>query len=149
MKFFTSARVGRADFFFGLIAINALFLAGLLFLSGRIGLTVELGFRTQAALVGNEPIKVTALRIASDALLGWFVIRRIHDTGRPGWWALARPVLPLLLGGLGALLSLLGLIALFFVRGTIGPNAFGPDPRGWTSREQFDEQERRLRSGEL
>ena len=122
MKFFTSPRIGRGDFFFGILAINALFLAGLYVLAGRIGLTVELGFRTQIALVGHEPVAITALRIASDAMLAWFVIRRIRDTGYPGRWALALPALPLVLGGIGALLSLLGLIALFFVPGTIGPN---------------------------
>lgn len=149
MKFLISPRIGRGDFFFGILAINGLFLVGLYVLAGYVGLTVELGFRTQIALVGKEPIAITALRVGSDALLAWFVIRRIRDTGHPGRWALGLPALPLVLGEFGALLSLIGLLGLFFVPGTIGPNAFGPDPRGWTSRAHYEEQQRRLQSGEL
>jgi uncharacterized membrane protein YhaH (DUF805 family) len=46
-------------------------------------------------------------------------VRRLHDTDRSGWWLLI------------ALLPLIGLIVLivfFCIRGTPGPNRFGPDP---------------------
>ena len=110
---------------------------------------LELGFRTRLGLIGSEPATITLARAVSDALLLWFAIRRVRDTNHPGWWALALPALPLVLGFVGALVSLAGIIALFVMPGTVGPNRFGPDPRGWKSREQFDEQQSRLRSGEL
>jgi uncharacterized membrane protein YhaH (DUF805 family) len=81
--------------------------------------------------------------------VGW---RRLHDTGRSGWWiggfALAVPgavfvALASVEGGdptgssaVGALLGLLllawSIVLLVFVcsDGTPGPNAFGPDPKG-------------------
>ncbi len=47
-------------------------------------------------------------------------VRRLHDTGRSGWWYLI------------ALVPLLGsLIVLYFlvIEGDAGPNAYGPDPK--------------------
>ncbi|MEJ6392792.1 DUF805 domain-containing protein [Gymnodinialimonas sp. 2305UL16-5] len=75
-------------------------------------------------------------------------VRRLHDTGRTGWWLLA----PLGIAIVGALITwpiiasgqepsiLLGIIGLAYLgvsimllvwfcqRGTVGPNAWGPDP---------------------
>jgi len=47
-------------------------------------------------------------------------IRRLHDTGRSGWWALI------------ALVPLVGLVLLYFmaIEGDKGANAYGPDPKG-------------------
>jgi uncharacterized membrane protein YhaH (DUF805 family) len=48
-------------------------------------------------------------------------VRRLHDNGRSGWWILI------------GLVPLVGWILLFIwyvSRGEIGPNRFGPDPRG-------------------
>ena len=54
-------------------------------------------------------------------LVGWIVeIKRWHDLNRSGWWVLINFV-PLI----GALVSF---IVLGFVKGTDGPNRFGPDP---------------------
>lgn len=47
------------------------------------------------------------------------LVRRLHDTGRSGWWYWI------------ILLPMIGpLVLLFFLvsRGTAGPNAYGPDP---------------------
>lgn len=46
-------------------------------------------------------------------------IRRLHDRDKSGWW---------LLLGLIPLVGLIILIVWFVVRGTPGPNRFGPDP---------------------
>ncbi len=46
--------------------------------------------------------------------------RRLHDRGWSAWW---------LLGFLVPILNLV-LIVNFFMRGTVGPNKFGPDPLG-------------------
>jgi len=47
-------------------------------------------------------------------------IRRLHDTGRSGWWLLI------------ALIPLVGAIVLlvFFVQDSQGDNAYGPSPKG-------------------
>ena len=73
-------------------------------------------------------------------------IRRLHDRDKSGWWAVLFYVAPALLSGLGAALgSSLGLGASIFslasfaisiwafvelgcLRGTQGPNQYGPDP---------------------
>lgn len=47
--------------------------------------------------------------------------RRLHDTNRSAWW---------LLLGLIPVLGGLVLLVFYFLPGTNGPNAFGPDPKG-------------------
>ncbi len=149
MNFWISPRVGRGNLVFGTIAIALLFIGGLYLLTGGLSLLLNLGFKTQWRLIGVEPVAITALRVVADALLAWFVVRRVRDTDHQGWWGLGLIVFPLLLGSIGVWISLLGIVALLFVPGTIGPNRFGPDPRGWHSREQYEEQERRLKSGDI
>jgi len=46
--------------------------------------------------------------------------RRLHDTGRSGWW---------LLIGLVPIVGLIVLIVFYLIEGTKGPNAYGPDPK--------------------
>jgi uncharacterized membrane protein YhaH (DUF805 family) len=84
------------------------------------------------------------------------VVRRLHDTGRSGWWLLgfygyvfaavilflatfgmtARPQFDGLSGilvavlGLGGLAYLIWLFVLTLLDGTNGPNEYGPDPKG-------------------
>jgi len=48
-------------------------------------------------------------------------VRRMHDTGRSGWWVLI---------GLVPLVGVILLIVWYVNRGEDGPNRFGPDPRG-------------------
>lgn len=48
-------------------------------------------------------------------------VRRLHDTGRSGWWILI---------GLVPLVGIILLIIWYVNRGEDGPNRFGPDPRG-------------------
>lgn len=47
-------------------------------------------------------------------------IRRLHDTGKSGWW---------LLIGLVPLVGAIALIVFMATEGTRGPNEFGPDPK--------------------
>ncbi len=47
--------------------------------------------------------------------------RRLHDTNRSAWWLLIA-LIPLI----GAIV----LIVFFCLPGTVGPNKFGPDPKG-------------------
>ena len=51
-------------------------------------------------------------------------VRRLHDTGRSGWWMLI------------AVLPLIGVVVLFIfsvLDGTPGENEYGPNPKGVTS----------------
>ena len=50
-------------------------------------------------------------------------VRRLHDLDSVGWWLL------LVFTGIGILI----LIIWFCVRGTVGPNRFGPDPLAATA----------------
>src|SRR4051812_27757452 len=81
---------------------------------------------------------------------GIFVaIKRLHDRNKPGWWVAIFYVIPMILSGASAymtydageqtsvamLLSLIGLaislwafVELGCLRGTMGPNQYGPDP---------------------
>ncbi len=93
--------------------------------------------------------------VAAGLLLAAAVTRRLHDTGRPGWWGLP----PLVFGVIAATLfpwvmerftqsdeaalgpffllfannmlyivSLIGLVVLLCLKGTTGPNRYGHEP---------------------
>lgn len=88
------------------------------------------------------------LTAADNLIFLWLAARRFQDQDRPGWLALAPSgfLLAMFLARLPPLLALLGLVAFviaLFLPGTVGPNRYGPDPRGWRSREHYEE-ERRL-----
>jgi uncharacterized membrane protein YhaH (DUF805 family) len=69
-------------------------------------------------------------------------IKRLHDRDKTGWWLLLFYLAPILLdalarssGGLGIAfsipslaISIWAIVELGFLRGTIGGNAYGPDP---------------------
>jgi uncharacterized membrane protein YhaH (DUF805 family) len=70
---------------------------------------------------------------------GVFVgIKRLHDRDKSGWWLLVFYLLPTVLNGLAdtsAIFSLAafavtiwGIVELGCLRGTAGPNKYGPDP---------------------
>ena len=71
-------------------------------------------------------------------------IKRLHDREKSGWWIVLFWLGPSVLGGIqtttsnaavamvmgigSAVLGLWGLVELGFLRGTTGPNLYGPDP---------------------
>jgi uncharacterized membrane protein YhaH (DUF805 family) len=84
-------------------------------------------------------------------------VRRLHDTNRSGWWVLA-PLAPYVLtligagmaaggskaggllalvGGLGAVVLAITLLVFLFLDGTMGPNRYGPDPKGRADAQVF------------
>ena len=72
--------------------------------------------------------------IVSGVFVG---IKRLHDRDKSGWWLLLFYLVPGLLSGHGTILSLVGfalsiwgIVELGFLRGTAGPNKYGPDPLG-------------------
>lgn len=81
----------------------------------------------------------------------WLAVRRFHDQNRPGWLALipAGVAIAASLGlpvpGAVALVLFLGFLVALFLPGTIGPNRYGPDPRGWKSPEHYRDQHRQHR----
>lgn len=115
------------------------------FVTGLVGVKPE-------QILANVGVSVVffALQVANmwiNLVLG---VKRLHDRDRTGWWIVLPSVLILLSifawalgeapGRPGALPVVLGLTALIamgwlfielgFLRGTQGPNQFGPDPLG-------------------
>lgn len=148
MRALVTARMGRANFLFGILGLAIAWVAAQFALSGWLNLMLELGPKTRFEAFGTAPPLLLAAALALDIALFWFVARRLRDIGVPGWGALGLLLVPLF-GSVGLILLIGGLIALVALPGQIGPNRFGPDPRGWTSRAQYDAQGERLRSGKL
>ena len=75
------------------------------------------------------------------AISGVFVgIKRLHDRDKSGWWIALFYLAPSVLSGLsdhsfifalaGFAISVWALVELGCLRGTVGPNKYGPDPLG-------------------
>jgi uncharacterized membrane protein YhaH (DUF805 family) len=71
------------------------------------------------------PLALVAMVVALALIIPSLAVavRRLHDTGRSGWWVLL------------AFVPLVGLVLLVFycLPGAKGPNRFGPDPKGDTA----------------
>ena len=148
MKAVTWSRMGRGNFVFGALGLAIAWAVAQYLVTGAINPMLELGskFRPEALRGGAADLALVAL--ALDAGLLWFVVRRLHDAGLTGWWSLALIAAPFL-SPAGSVLVLGGLIVLVALPGQIGPNPFGPDPRGWTSKAQYEQQQQRLKSGDI
>ncbi|PIE84169.1 MAG: DUF805 domain-containing protein [Bacteroidia bacterium] len=77
----------------------------------------------------DDPLEVK-LRLLSGPIFGLLIlsyvgfnvqVRRLHDTGRSAWHLLWH-----LLPGIGHIV----LLVFFCKAGTVGPNKYGPDPKG-------------------
>lgn len=55
------------------------------------------------------------------------LVRRLHDRNMSGWWLLV-PFAVMLIPLVGLLIALIGMIVILCLKGTDGPNRFGPDP---------------------
>lgn len=108
---FTSleGRIGRQSYWMGVLALYGITVVAVL-LDNMIGLAGEDGY-------GILTILVTLALIYPQIVL---LAKRWHDRDKSGWWTLIGLV-PVI-GGLWML------IELGFLRGTDGPNRFGPDP---------------------
>jgi uncharacterized membrane protein YhaH (DUF805 family) len=124
---------------YGVVAsIIGTILIGSAIADGDFNITTLLG----TALIGILVLFVLyVIVLVSSIAVG---VKRLHDRDKSGWWLLLFFLLPAVLGGIGQSMGdspvglLLGLVSLaiyiwMFVelaclRGTVGPNRFGPDP---------------------
>jgi uncharacterized membrane protein YhaH (DUF805 family) len=150
-------RINRAKYW-GAVVLWIVFwiLAAIVILVAALGiLGVNL---TNGSLPGSDqPEKIVKLILdyvvlfivfAVVAIASWVSglaigVKRLHDRDKSGWWIVLFYVVPQFLAGGGnqseggtagilglisAVLSIWGLVELGFLRGTRGPNRFGPDP---------------------
>lgn len=132
-------RINRAKFWLALLIYVVFFFGGLMIvMAATSSFTTMFG----AALLLYVPI------IVSGIALG---IKRLHDRNKSGWWLLAFYLGPLLLQAIGYYvlagpdgvdgglpyqilmlasfaINIWALIELGCLRGSIGPNQYGPDP---------------------
>ncbi len=109
-NFSFGGRARRKEYwFFFLFVIVIVFLLGLLdSLLGTYSHEAELGLFSGIFMLG---ILIQSIAVG---------VRRLHDTGRSGWW--------LLIGFIPFIGSIIVLI-LMLLAGQPGTNAYGPDPR--------------------
>ena len=116
-------RLNRAKFWLILIATDIAVFVLLAILVAVTGGSMTMGDDGSMPSMGGGVIgNLVALVIFVAAVwIGFAVgVKRYHDRGKSGWWVLI--VLVPVVGGLWYL------IECGFLRGTIGPNAYGPDP---------------------
>ena len=116
-------RLNRAKFWLILIATDIAVFVLLAILVAVTGGSMTMGEDGSMPTMGGGVIgNLVALVIFVAAVwIGFAVgVKRFHDRGKSGWWVLI--VLVPVIGGLWYL------IECGFLRGTIGPNAYGPDP---------------------
>jgi uncharacterized membrane protein YhaH (DUF805 family) len=116
-------RLNRAKFWLILIATDIAVFVLLAILVAVTGGSMTMGEDGSMPSMGGGVIgNLVALVIFVAAVwIGFAVgVKRYHDRGKSGWWVLI--VLVPVIGGLWYL------IECGFLRGTIGPNAYGPDP---------------------
>ena len=128
-----------------LLASVALFVLQYEILGGRV--------RSEAAI---ERVRLLAAVLpwigrAAFLLFLWLAIRRFHDQDRTGWlaffpWAAAVALVEARLPAVLVVLVWVGYLIALFLPGTLGPNRYGPDPRGWQSREHYEEERKRGRA---
>jgi uncharacterized membrane protein YhaH (DUF805 family) len=137
LLFSFQGRISRQRFWLVSLAMIALtlVLVGILVATALIEGVGEIGEGTLWLLIINLPMIWIGLAVAA---------KRLHDRDRSAWWLLAFYALPAVLdgagnamGGFGLVLSLVSLaisvwaiVELGFLRGTPGPNTYGPEPLG-------------------
>ncbi|HEX3858398.1 MAG TPA: DUF805 domain-containing protein [Pseudolabrys sp.] len=123
-----SGRINRAKYWLAAILYIAAF--------------VILGALAYAAGAATLLIVVLVILYIPMIISGIAVgIKRLHDRDKSGWWLLVFYAAPLLLDWIGAwigmhllfslasfAISIWMIVELGFLRGTAGPNRYGPDP---------------------
>jgi uncharacterized membrane protein YhaH (DUF805 family) len=125
---------------FSFMTIFLFVVAGIMLASGQGFHFVSTKTMHPAFYLPGIPLLVIAVWLFAAT-----VIKRLHDRDKSGWWfaaffiapglldrlsdRLENPPLALLASALGFGLSIWCFVELFCLRGTKGPNRFGPDPR--------------------
>jgi uncharacterized membrane protein YhaH (DUF805 family) len=118
-----NGRLNRAKFWLILIAADVAMFVLLGILMAATGGSMTMGADGSMPEMGGGVVgSLVALVIILAAVwIGLAVgVKRYHDRGKSGWWVLI--ALVPVVGGLWYL------IECGFLRGTVGPNAYGPDP---------------------
>lgn len=114
-----SGRACRSEYWWFILFVNLLYI-GLSIIGGV--LTVITGMIGAYLMIGLFIISLVGLLVPSIAV----TVRRMHDLNVSGWWLilfLVLSVIPLVNN-----LMVIGYIVFFCLKGTPGPNKFGPDP---------------------
>jgi uncharacterized membrane protein YhaH (DUF805 family) len=140
MLFSFTGRLNRARYWAVSILSSVVFCTlVLLAIAGRTDMMAILDRSDIAAI----PVVLVALFLVLLVWIGWAVAaKRLHDRDKSAWWLLLFYFAPPLLqarghgtGSAALALDLVGvgigiwaLVELGFLRGTTGPNSYGPDP---------------------
>ena len=98
-----------------------------------------------AAMVGAlGGVAIVLVIVIIPLIWIWLALgaKRLHDRNKSAWWLLILWVLPLVLQYIGGMIDSVGfifglagfaisiwaIVELGFLRGTVGPNQYGPDP---------------------
>jgi len=123
LLFSFNGRINRAKFWLVLIAADVVFLVlcGILF--AVTGMSMDVAPDGTPSMVGGGVIGglIALLLVVAVVWIGLAMgVKRYHDRNKSGWWVLI--ALVPVIGGLWYL------IEAGFLRGTGGPNQYGPDP---------------------
>jgi uncharacterized membrane protein YhaH (DUF805 family) len=140
LLFSFNGRLNRKPYWLTTLAIVAVSIVALLLIfviAGGVGAFTDegAGLGVGILLLGVLYIPLLWVGLA----LG---VKRLHDRNKSGWWLLLFWFLPAILQGIGEYvegigivlaliglaISLWGLVEIGFLRGTVGPNQYGPDP---------------------
>ena len=112
---------------------------------GALGLLAAILIMLGVAFWSSMPLLAVPLILFVFVATYALTVKRLHDRGKSGWWALVFIFIPGVLNRLtdrltedtpiwwvlvliGSVLTVWGLIELGFRRGTDGENDYGPDP---------------------
>jgi uncharacterized membrane protein YhaH (DUF805 family) len=141
LLFSFSGRLNRKPYWLTTLALIAVLIVAVIVIMGVAGglgaLTGGDGAGLGAGLILLLLLYIPLLWIG--LALG---VKRLHDRNKSGWWLLLFWFLPAILQGagehlggiglalsvIGLVISLWGLVEIGFLRGTVGPNQYGPDP---------------------
>lgn len=130
-------RINRAKYWLVvLITIVAMFVGVAIVAALSLTLEQDSAFLVAAVII-----------LALVVFFGWIglavAIKRLHDREKSGWWLLLFYVVPMALNGVssvtdnpgglvlafvGFAISIWGFVEMGCLKGTTGPNAYGPDP---------------------
>jgi uncharacterized membrane protein YhaH (DUF805 family) len=139
-------RINRAKYW--LVALAFLIGGTFILMQSLFVLADGLSNADPATIATLLPILFYAIAYPLYALVTWIyaatTIKRLHDRNKSGWWIIPFGVLPVLLpevagwvgqsypalflGTVAFVLSIWSFVETFCLRGTRGPNRFGPDP---------------------